>query len=621
MDSPIAVNGASLKFNHMELMMNNESEIDFLLSHMHKDATVLEWGSGGSTIAIAKQVNALYSIEHDEKWYKDVKETIQGQAPHINYYLVARNIEEAPGHDGTLQDYFNYVNYPSRFGQIFDVIFIDGRARVECAKLAVKLLKPGGVILIHDYRNPTEKYRRYEYEVVEDFLTRTGGEYALHTFVPKAPATYNLQPTTYNIPMNTENATQMCWYDPALVESMNRFYDIEIKGHDLTNHSHLPAFIKLINQAKDAGNKLIDLGTGTAMITEFCKDFIFHGADLPFIISGCAMRNYPNYLYRALDILSDDIAWINNYDVVVANGFIDVMPDALNVFKKILQHAKTYLLLHRQEITENGVTSQVIKDSYCSKTYHSIINRADFMQLLDEMQFEVVDEEACPFGNWENGGSSFLLRRRKSWALNGMDHYLATKYFPGKTNGVFLEAGANDGLRQSNTMYFEHYKNWSGILIEPILGQYHQCRGNRSGVNIVVHAALVADDFEPELINMVYTPECNGLLSVVDNENADELLKRIGNELRESQQVPAKTLNEILQKIWHPGNAIDLAIIDVEGFELQALKGIDFKKWHIEYLLVEQLNGEDANIAAILAPHYDMVELIGKHDYLYKRKF
>jgi hypothetical protein len=34
-----------------------------------------------------------------------------------------------------------------------------------------------------------------------------------------------------------------------------------------------------------------------------------------------------------------------------------------------------------------------------------------------------------------------------------------------KDNGFFIELGANDGLMQSNTAFFEFTRGWTGILI------------------------------------------------------------------------------------------------------------------------------------------------------------
>jgi len=48
-----------------------------------------------------------------------------------------------------------------------------------------------------------------------------------------------------------------------------------------------------------------------------------------------------------------------------------------------------------------------------------------------------------------------------------------------KKKGVFIELGANDGLFQSNTVFFEKELGWRGILIEPSLKGYEKCKINR----------------------------------------------------------------------------------------------------------------------------------------------
>ena len=35
-------------------------------------------------------------------------------------------------------------------------------------------------------------------------------------------------------------------------------------------------------------------------------------------------------------------------------------------------------------------------------------------------------------------------------------------------NGIFVEAGANDGFTQRNTYYLERFLGWSGLLVEAI---------------------------------------------------------------------------------------------------------------------------------------------------------
>jgi len=165
-----------------ECFFNCKAEEDFLFSHLTKNMEVLEWGSGSSTIAIAKRVKEVTSIEHDRAYFKILEAK---KIPNVNLYFVNRNQIEKNGHDGTYADYKDYIEYPKRLKKKFDLIFVDGRARVECAKIAVSLLKPNGVILIHDYRNPNPKCDRLEYREVENFLNIQDFAYALYSFKPK----------------------------------------------------------------------------------------------------------------------------------------------------------------------------------------------------------------------------------------------------------------------------------------------------------------------------------------------------------------------------------------------------------------------------------------------------
>ena len=54
-----------------------------------------------------------------------------------------------------------------------------------------------------------------------------------------------------------------------------------------------------------------------------------------------------------------------------------------------------------------------------------------------------------------------------------------------QTNGFFVESGALDGERLSNSLFFEKYRNWRGILIEPHPGSYRILRSkNRKAFSL-----------------------------------------------------------------------------------------------------------------------------------------
>ena len=210
------------------------------------------------------------------------------------------------------------------------------------------------------------------------------------------------------------------------------------------------------------------------------------------------------------------------------------------------------------------------------------------------------------------------LSREKpaSFALNGLDLKLAARLGHPR-HGFFIEAGANDGLAQSNTLYFERYLGWRGLLIEPIPVLAEACRRNRPK-DIVENAALVPFGFAGDTIEMRY---CN-LMSLVKGgmrsaaEERDHIAA--GCEVQQVASyelvVPACTLQSILDR--HGIGAADLVVLDVEGFEAKVLQGIDFDRFTARNLLIEARYRDD--VEAVLAGRYVPVATLSHHDVLYR---
>jgi len=111
------------------------SFIDFIKTHLKKQLSVFEFGSGNSTFFYAKYAGLVVSVEHDKEWYDKIVSTKPENSEMIFCELVR---------DG------DYCRMPIKLEEKFDIIIVDGRDRVNCCKQAINAVSENGVIVLDD---------------------------------------------------------------------------------------------------------------------------------------------------------------------------------------------------------------------------------------------------------------------------------------------------------------------------------------------------------------------------------------------------------------------------------------------------------------------------------------
>ena len=138
----------------------------FFKSKLNENQKVLEWGCGSSTIDISKIVKEVHSIEHNMAWYNNIIEQLLNNS-NVTLHLCEPDVEYIEGgHCGTFQQFETYIKKPLELGR-FDLIFIDGRARIECSKICKDISHKDTLIFIHDYRG---RYDVENYKEIENYL-------------------------------------------------------------------------------------------------------------------------------------------------------------------------------------------------------------------------------------------------------------------------------------------------------------------------------------------------------------------------------------------------------------------------------------------------------------------
>lgn len=67
----------------------------------------------------------------------------------------------------------------------------------------------------------------------------------------------------------------------------------------------------------------------------------------------------------------------------------------------------------------------------------------------------------------------------KFYSQYKQDEYLYKKFFKKKRNGVFFDIGAHNGIKISNTYFFEKNLGWTGVCVEPRDSAFEELEKNR----------------------------------------------------------------------------------------------------------------------------------------------
>lgn len=146
--------------------------------------------------------------------------------------------------------------------------------------------------------------------------------------------------------------------------------------------------------------------------------------------------------------------------------------------------------------------------------------------------------------------------------------------------GFFVEVGCVDGRRFSNTLYFEE-KGWRGVCVEAHAGYIDLIKKNRPNSQICHCAAGEADE------DAVFYANDRGSLSTLDKtkeHNWKKNYKKYFSGFKE-QKVNKVRLSSLFDRLGV--SDIDILSLDIEGYEIEALKGLDLSKHRPRILVIE----------------------------------
>ena len=163
------------------------------------------------------------------------------------------------------------------------------------------------------------------------------------------------------------------------------------------------------------------------------------------------------------------------------------------------------------------------------------------------------------------------------------------EYFPDYNyKGVFFDVGAFEPVTISNSYHFER-NGWSCYCFEANTNGIPLLKQHRANVFNYAIADIDKDMVEFELVTLRGTWTASYSAINISDEYR-QIFGDISPECISKISVPQRTLNTIIQNEIPNLTHIDIMSIDIEGGELNCLKGLDIHKYKPKIMVIENAN-------------------------------
>jgi hypothetical protein len=166
----------------------------------------------------------------------------------------------------------------------------------------------------------------------------------------------------------------------------------------------------------------------------------------------------------------------------------------------------------------------------------------------------------------------------KYYSQFNQDKWLIKNVFKNKRNGFFIDCGCGHYQNLSNTYSLETYFDWRGIGID--IDQNLVDSFNKNRKSIAVQSVL--SDVSGKEVNIIL----GGATTGIDDDHSCPWIKINKRNKNQILSMITSTLTDVLISNNIQRN-IDFFSLDVEGHELQVLKGLDFELFNIDVICLE----------------------------------
>jgi len=196
-----------------------------------------------------------------------------------------------------------------------------------------------------------------------------------------------------------------------------------------------------------------------------------------------------------------------------------------------------------------------------------------------------------------------IILQDKYYSFSGVDIVLK-KIFYQQEKGFYIDVGCQNPIKNNNT-YLLYKKGWEGINIDldkDNINLFNSARPKDSNFN----KAISSDIKNVEL----YFYHKKSPINTIDKKTSDFQKAKVTS----IKKINTDTLDNIILNSKYKNHTFDLLSIDVEGHELDVLKGFDLYKYSPKVIVVEYL---DLNVSKLEIKNLSIENVLNSEIYKY----
>ena len=267
-------------------------------------------------------------------------------------------------------------------------------------------------------------------------------------------------------------------------------------------------------------------------------------------------------------------------------------PHYMHKYRIQILDGKYFMALHWQDtvafIHSETTPYEFPPESYGTHLWETILGdvmkKNEFLH-KQKMELTVYNSRSSPFYAGSDREAVLAAAAAAASAASDDDLTIYPEYFhdfrndqfvdkyitKGKHGGYFIEIGAGDGETNSSCYFFERYREWRGLSVEPARVHHDRIRSCRASLVPVAVSSITSSITNGSGRGAIFyesvKPELSGLKGTLENNKDGEEWTRVGFK---SYKVDTITLYDMCCQQSAPDN-IDYCAVDCEGGEYEIL--------------------------------------------------